>query len=288
MPAILAETQIPNNPVAVAVPDSGVLREVVGAARAYIEDNQRPSNAGRRFWELSGGMVRCSECGCVMEISSARGGNKDRSYFYYRCGARYNRGRQACANNKHHRAERLEGRVWELVSDYLKNPERIRMDLERMIDEERSALRGDPTREAREWGRKMAEADHKISRFQDMAAEGLITFEQLRTKLASQEEVRKTADRELEALSRLSERIEQLERDRDALMNGYAGAIPERLDSLGPEGRHRLYKTLKLGFVADPEENLEATGVFVIGNSASRVSVSETANTSLLDGTRSR
>jgi len=162
------------------------------------------------------------------------------------------------------------------------------MGLERMIDEERSALRGDPTREAREWARKMAEADHKISRFQDMAAEGLITFEQLRTKLASQEEVRKTADRELEALSRLSERIEQLERDRDALMNGYAGAIPERLDSLGPEGRHRLYKTLKLGFVADPEENLEATGVFVIGNSASRVSVSETANTSLLDGTRSR
>jgi site-specific DNA recombinase len=87
------DAQIPGNPVAVAVPDSGVLREVVDAARAYIEDNRRPSNAGRRFWELSGGMVRCSECGCAMEISSARGSKKDRSYFYYRCGVRYNRGR---------------------------------------------------------------------------------------------------------------------------------------------------------------------------------------------------
>jgi hypothetical protein len=162
------------------------------------------------------------------------------------------------------------------------------MGLERMINEERSSLRGDPAREGREWARKMVEADRKISRFQDMAAEGLITFEQLRTKLASQEEARKTAERELEALSRISERVEQLERDRGALMNGYAGAIPQRLDSLGPEGRHRLYKTLKLEFVADPEENLEATGVFVIGNPASRTSVSETANTSLLDYTRSR
>jgi chaperonin cofactor prefoldin len=59
-----------------------------------------------------------------------------------------------------------------------------------------------------------------------MAAEGLIIFEQLRTKLASQEEARKTAERELEALSRLSEPIEQLERDREALMNCYVGAIP--------------------------------------------------------------
>lgn len=63
----------------------------------------------------------------------------------------------------------------------------------------------------------MAEADCKISRFQDVAAEGLITFEQLRAKLASQEEARKTAERELETFSRLSERIEQLERGRDAL-----------------------------------------------------------------------
>jgi hypothetical protein len=281
------DAQIPGNPVAVAVPDSGIPREVVDAARAYIEDNRRPSNAGRRVWELSGGMVRCSKCGCAMEISSARGRRKDRSYFYYRCTARYNRGREACANNRHHRAEELEARAWTLLSGYLKNPEKICAGLERMIDEEREALRSDPTREAREWVQKAAEADRKISRFQDMAAEGLISFEQLRVKLASQEAARKTAERELEALSRASKRIEQLERDRDTLMNGYAEAIPQRLESLGAEGRHHLYRILKARFVAEPEGNLEATGVLMIGSLAGESGFSETANTSWRACTRS-
>lgn len=71
-------------------------------------------------------------------------------------------------------------------------------------------------------------------------------------------------------------------------MNGYAGAIPQRLENLSPEGRHRLYKALKLRFVVDPKENLKATGVFVVGSSASGAGVSETEDTSLPGGTRSR
>jgi site-specific DNA recombinase len=42
--------------IAVPVPDSGVPREVVDSARRTIKYNRAPSNAGRRFWELSGGL----------------------------------------------------------------------------------------------------------------------------------------------------------------------------------------------------------------------------------------
>lgn len=38
--------------VYIPVPDSGISREVVEAARERIKNNRAPSNAGRRFWEL--------------------------------------------------------------------------------------------------------------------------------------------------------------------------------------------------------------------------------------------
>jgi hypothetical protein len=54
----------------VPVPDPGVPREWVDAAREAIRENRRPSSAGRRFWELSGGILRCGGCGCAMMTNS--------------------------------------------------------------------------------------------------------------------------------------------------------------------------------------------------------------------------
>lgn len=82
------------------------------------------------------------------------------------------------------------------MSSLLKDPEQLRSDLDTMIKIklERDALRGDPEREAKVWLDKLAETEHKRSGFQDMAAEGLITFDELRTKLATlDEETRETA-----------------------------------------------------------------------------------------------
>ena len=47
---------------------------------------------------------------------------------------------------------------------------------EAMIEEERNGLHEDPGGEQRVWLEKLAAADRKSSGFQDMAAEGLITF----------------------------------------------------------------------------------------------------------------
>jgi site-specific DNA recombinase len=49
--------------IGVPVPGSGIPREWVDATRANLEENRRPANAGRRFWDLSAGILRCSECG---------------------------------------------------------------------------------------------------------------------------------------------------------------------------------------------------------------------------------
>ncbi len=58
----VTRTQYVNKPreewIAVPVPDAGVPRELVDRGRAALRDNEKCSSAGRRFWELSGGIVR--------------------------------------------------------------------------------------------------------------------------------------------------------------------------------------------------------------------------------------
>ena len=84
----------------------------------------------------------------------------------------------------------METQVWKVVSGIFGDPDRLRADLEKMIELECEGLRGDPDREAKAWLEKLAEIDRKRSGFQDMAAEGLITFDELRAKLAALDETR--------------------------------------------------------------------------------------------------
>ena len=55
--------------------------------------------------------------------------------------------------------------------------------------------------------------------------------------------------------------MEELERDRDTLLESYAGAVPEALENLEPEGRHRVYEMLRLRVVAHLDGTLEARGI---------------------------
>lgn len=67
--------------MAVPVPDSGIPRQWVMAARASIEGNQWFSNAVHRVWELTGGVIRCAECGRAMGTN--RIASRGRSYYRY-------------------------------------------------------------------------------------------------------------------------------------------------------------------------------------------------------------
>ncbi len=53
--------------------------------------------------------------------------------------------------------------------------------------------------------------------------------------------------------------VEQLERDKEALLNHYARIVPEQLDTLEPEERNRVYKMLDLTVLAHENGNLELT-----------------------------
>ena len=164
------------------MPGSGVPREWVDAAREATR-NRRPSSAGRRFWELSGGILRCGGCGYAMMTTSISSHGTGRFNHYYRCPKRL-RDKEVCPQPKNWRADRTEPRVWELISGLMTDPAQLRSDLERMIELEREGLRGDPTRDTKVWLEKLAEVERERRGYQRLAAKGRMTETELDEALA--------------------------------------------------------------------------------------------------------
>jgi hypothetical protein len=143
-------------------------------------------------------------------------------------------------------ARKVEPVVWGFVSRLLGDPELLRRGLEEMIALERGNTKGDPERETEAWAEKLAESDRKRSRYQEMAAEGLITFDELRAKLAGIREARETAQRQLAASRGRKERSEGLEMDREALLGSLADEVTAGLEALSGAERNEVYRKLRL------------------------------------------
>jgi hypothetical protein len=181
-------------------------------------------------------------------------------YHYYRCNREAAYGPDACSQ-KSIRVEKIEPLVWGFVSGLLKDPERLRAGLDEMIEREREGPHADPERERKEWAQRIADTERKRGAYQDQQAAGLMTLDELREKLGALDEVRETARRELAALDDRRERLEELERDRDALIERYAAMVPEALGGLTGEERNTLYRMLRLQ-VVPTSEGLALSGVF--------------------------
>jgi hypothetical protein len=193
-------------------------------------------------------------------MSTNRGGTL-RRYSYYVCQRKIRDHNDACTN-KSHRAEKVEAHVWRFVSDLLKDPDRLRAGLDRMIEQERDGSRGEPEWEAKTWLEKLAETDRRRDGYLELAADGLMNRDELRTKLAALEDTRKTAERELKLIRDRKERMEVLERDKELLLASYADALPEALDELAPEERRQIYAMLRLRVNVGSDGILDVSGVF--------------------------
>ena len=249
--------------IAVPVPDPGVYRKLVDRGREALRNNEKCSSAGRRFWELSGGIIRCAECGrALVPVTTLKGGKGyRRRIFYYQCRTRRQTGKHACSFSKSINAQKAEAAVWLAVSTLLTDPESLRGDLEAMIERERET-HGDPEPETKAWAATLSEAERKRDRYQEMFAAGAMTLDELRSKLDALEETRETARRELAALSSQCEALEALERDKDRLLESYAALAPEALANLDPEERRTVYSMLGLCVEALPDKSLRVRGAF--------------------------
>jgi site-specific DNA recombinase len=235
----------------IAIPVPAYLpRELMDRARALVGSGRaRERKHLAREWELRG-MMRC---GCGWKMGTRTAESKGHLFHYYVCkrspaARKIGECAQRCV-----RATRVEDIVWRFVSELLKNPDRIEAGIEELIEQERDAARGDPLPEAELWEERIAECSRLRSAYQDQQAAGLMTLEELASKLANLKETRKVAEAELAALETREERLRELEADRDALIASYAEVVPEALDSLSGEERMRVYEMLQLEVKPDTE-----------------------------------
>jgi site-specific DNA recombinase len=252
--------------IAVPVPlddDYGIPRPLMDDAREAMRSHARNYyKKSSRDWELSGGVLFCAHCGRRMSFANVKRKTGKRTA-YYRCqGHRKNGHKEACPSARHYRAEELEDRIWRFVHGLLTDPERLRAGLDAMIEERRGTLRGDPGKTADVWLDKIADVDRRRARAQDLAIEGLLSPDELRARVAALEDTRETARRELDTLKDRKQEVENLERDRDALLAQYAEMVPGGLETFGPEVRRWVYKLLRLNVFADQDGSLSATQMF--------------------------
>jgi hypothetical protein len=208
-----------------------------------------------RGWELRG--LVCCGCGVLMGTHTTSADGK----LYYKCSRRNDYKRGIC-EQRSIRVERVGACVWEFVSSLLQDPERIRAGMDRLIDQERSIRRGDPEREAQTWAETIAKCARLRSAYQDQQAAGLMTLEELSSKQSELEEMRLHAERELAAVRDSQAGVEELELDRDTLLESLAGQIPESLNSLDAEERNTVYRMLRLEVTPTPEGHYKVTGAF--------------------------
>jgi hypothetical protein len=154
----------------------------------------------------------------------------------------------------------VEPAVWEFVCSLLRDPNRIRQGVERLVErEEERLLRTDTNEhEFKMWARRSRELERKRSNLQDMAAEGLITFSELGTKLDAVEEARRETRHRLEELGRHQQRLENLRQGTENLVDSYSEMVPEGLEALPSEERHRVYQMIELTVTARPDGSLLA------------------------------
>jgi hypothetical protein len=242
----------------IAVPVPAYLpRKLVDQARLMIESRtglERKHQA--RQWELKG-VLRCS-CGQNMITNTSH--HKGKAYHYYRCKRASAYGPDACPQRMI-RLDRVEPLLRDFVFGVLSDPDTIRRGLEALIERETEEVREDSTLLAETLSEKLSQNAHARRAYQDQQAAGLMTLEELATKLKELEEAATLAQAELSGLSERQQRAEELARDRSALLEFCAESVPEALEDLSPEEKAHIYGLIRLEVVPD-EDDFRASGVF--------------------------
>jgi site-specific DNA recombinase len=251
----------PKEWIAVPVADAGLDRHLVEAARLAIVDNVATSKNAARFWELSGGIAYCGECGRRMLASTRkRPAPTQGHYFYYICPrGRYSRD-DGCSHNRHHPATELEALVFEQVRAFLSDPDLMRTGLRELVAAETVEQQRDRF-ELAHWTEALQNAEIKTERLLDLYLDGGLERTLYEEKMETLRAEERIAREEVERVKTRRQMVEAAQRDMEALIESYAEAVPEDLDALTPEEHYELYRMLGLGVRLDNTGAIEIEGV---------------------------
>jgi DNA repair exonuclease SbcCD ATPase subunit len=126
-----------------------------------------------------------------------------------------------------------------------------------MLKQEKALVARGPGEDGKMWFKKLTELETQEERLLDLYLENKLDMDRYEKRLAQIEQARKTVEDELARIESRAARVDQLERDREALLNHYSRIVPEHLDGLEPRERNRVYKMLNLTVLAHDNGSLE-------------------------------
>jgi len=249
--------------VPIPLSNANLSRANAEAARERISGNTRrpPSTMAERFWQLSGGIAHCKECGGVLSPKARRrpSGKLD---VWYLCKRPYNGGPGGCIHRRSYRAYPLDEAVWKSVREFLSDPERVKAEYDRHLARRRTQLRGDSGEEAQEIAKRLGTLERRRSGYIDLAADGDMTREELRRKLAYVDEQREDARKALREARDRQDTIQKLRREREMMLGRFSALRSLDLDDLSPEHRRRVLQALRIRVEVDKDGNVYISGQF--------------------------
>jgi Recombinase zinc beta ribbon domain len=228
-------------------------------ARRNVASNRKLSKVGDRFWELSGGLLWCGDCGRSMLPFSRRYPDRpNKPNFYYRCDARSRVG-SPCPNRRSHRAADIEARAWEIVVHAHHDPHGDFMRQFQAAYEARKLelAAGSPDRQ-RALVEELQTLDAERKGYLRQNARGVLSDHELDATLT---EVMDRAGKLREELNRVGDAAQDLE----ALEDAYAAAMGALRSGRvtveaeeTPESRRTWYKRAGVAFTLDEEGTVRA------------------------------
>ena len=180
-PRCSANRERPRNEwIEIAVP-ALISAETFDLAQELLQENKRLSPHRTKEATLLQGLLICNECSYAYYRTSTR--TSKRKIYYYRClgsdDFRYPNGR-ICSNHPI-RQDDLDEMVWQQIVELLENPELIRQEIDRRLQE---ALESNPTQRRKEsLVKEQSRIQMRIDKLLDAYQEELLSLSQLRERI---------------------------------------------------------------------------------------------------------
>jgi len=231
--------------VGTPAPSSSIPRETIEAARANLDDRHRPRRKADRYYELRG-LLRCEGCGLILTTYTT-GADRvtGRKYAYYVCQSRRKWGADACPAGPRLPAEAAEAEVVRWAEGLLDDPAKLAARMDAAITEARGAANVPEIT-----GRALAEAitalDAKRERLVDLAADGILGKDDLARRLSNLDGERRTLEAELARAQASTGRVEDLVRQKEALLAAFGTGLRLGIGWMPPQLRREVYAALGL------------------------------------------
>jgi len=244
--------------IPVPVPDAGIPLGVVLEARRRLESNQRPSKNAGRFWELSGGILRCSECRRAMQPHTAKG-----KHFYYRDQGISNAKHDFCRKRKMVRADKVEAQVWETVRGIIDSKHYVLERMEKHFEQKRRELHR-PGADASSLFKRLDGIERDAQKDWEAYRADVILLPKLKELRAVLDSEREAIERELERTRNRDEELRKLDAEEAELRESILAGFGD-LDGKTSEERREIYLDLRLRVEIGPDKAPRVMGVFPIG-----------------------